>query len=55
MTSVTVTTDDVEAHCRGLVATEDEDIPVNFQPCDVSKETQSLKLASACCFGDIPN
>jgi hypothetical protein len=30
-----------------LLATVDEDIPVNFQPCNVSKEIQSLKSGKA--------
>jgi hypothetical protein len=34
----------MEAQVEALLATADEDIPVNFQPCDVSKEIQSLKL-----------
>jgi hypothetical protein len=33
----------------------DEDILVNFQPCDVSKEVQSLKLGKARVFDGIPN
>jgi hypothetical protein len=45
----------VEAQVKVLLATGDKDTPVNFQPCDVSKETQSLKLWNACGFDGIPN
>jgi hypothetical protein len=34
----------VEAQVEALLAIVDEDSPVNFRPCDVSKEIQSLKL-----------
>jgi hypothetical protein len=40
----------VEAQVEALLATIDADFPVNFQPCDVSKEIQSLKLEKACGF-----
>jgi hypothetical protein len=33
----------VEALVEALLATVDEDIPLNFRLCDVSTETQSLK------------
>jgi hypothetical protein len=29
--------------------------PVKFQPCEVSKEIQSLKLGMACSIDGIPN
>jgi hypothetical protein len=45
----------VEAGDSALLATVGEDIPVKFQPCDVSKEIQSLKLGKASCFDGIPN
>jgi hypothetical protein len=46
----------VEAEVEALLATvDDEDIPVNFRPCDVSKEVESLKLGKACGFDSIPN
>jgi hypothetical protein len=45
----------VEAQVEVPLATVDEDIPVNFCPCDVLKEIQSLKLGKACGFDDIPN
>jgi hypothetical protein len=45
----------VEAQVEGLLATVDEDVPVNFRPRDVSKKVQSLKLGKACSFDDIPN
>jgi hypothetical protein len=32
-----------------------EDMPVKFRPCDVSKETQSLKLRKVCDFDGILN
>jgi hypothetical protein len=38
-----------------LLSTICEDIPVNFLPCDLSKEVLSLKLGKACGFDDIPN
>jgi hypothetical protein len=34
----------VEAQVKALLATVNEDIPVNFQPSDVSNEIISLKL-----------
>jgi hypothetical protein len=45
----------LEAQAEALLATFDEDDPVNFRPCDVSKEIQSLKLGKACGFDGIPN
>jgi hypothetical protein len=45
----------VEAQVQTLLATVYEDIPVNFRPCDVSKEIQSLKLGNASGFDVIPN
>jgi hypothetical protein len=45
----------VEAQVENLLATVDEYIPVNFRPCDVSKEMQSLKLGKARGFYGIPN
>jgi hypothetical protein len=45
----------VEAQVEAQLATIDEDIPVNFRPCDISKEIQSLKLGKACGFDGIPN
>jgi hypothetical protein len=44
----------VEAKGEAVLATVDEDIPVNFRPCDVSKETQSLNLEEARDFYGIP-
>jgi hypothetical protein len=40
---------------EALLATVDENTPVSFQPCDVSKEIKSLKLGKACGFDVIPN
>jgi hypothetical protein len=40
----------VEAKVEVLLATVDEDAPINFQPCDISKEIQSLKLGKTCSF-----
>jgi hypothetical protein len=40
----------VEAKVEALLATINEDTPVNFWPCDVSKEIQSTKLGKACGF-----
>jgi hypothetical protein len=45
----------VEAQVETLLGTVDEDIPVNFEPCDVSKEIQFLKLRKTCGFDGIPN
>jgi hypothetical protein len=45
----------VEAKVGSLLATIDEDTPVKFQSCDVSKEIQSLKLGKACGFDGIPS
>jgi hypothetical protein len=44
----------VEAQVEALLAIIDEDIPVNFQPYDISKEI-SLKLGMAYGFHAIPN
>jgi hypothetical protein len=44
----------VEAQVEALLATINKYTPVNFQPCDISKETQSLKLGKACGFDGIP-
>jgi hypothetical protein len=49
-----VTVDDVEAQVKAMLGTV-EDIPVNFQPSDVSKEIQYLKLGKACGFDGIQN
>jgi hypothetical protein len=45
----------VEATINALLATIDKDTPVEFQPCDVSKEIQSLKLRKAYGLDAIPN
>jgi hypothetical protein len=45
----------VEAQIETLLATVEEDIPVSFRLCDVSKEMQPLKLGKACGFDGIPN
>jgi hypothetical protein len=45
----------VGAQVEAPLANVDEGSPVNFRPCDVSKEIQSLKLGKACGFDDIPN
>jgi hypothetical protein len=45
----------VDIQVESLLATVDEDIPVNFQPCDVSKDVHSLKIGKACGFNGIPN
>jgi hypothetical protein len=45
----------VAAEVEALLTTVDEDIPANFQPCDISKEIQSLKLGKACGFYGIPH
>jgi hypothetical protein len=37
----------VEAQVKALLVTINEDIPVNFQPCDISKEIQSMNLGKA--------
>jgi hypothetical protein len=44
----------VEAKVETLLVTIDEDTPVNFQPCDISKEMQYLKSGEACGFSGIP-
>jgi hypothetical protein len=45
----------VEAKDVALMATINEDTNINFQPCNISKEIQSLKLGKACGFDGIPN
>jgi hypothetical protein len=45
----------VEAQVEALLATINGDIPVNFQPCDVVNEIQSLELGKAYGFVGIPN
>jgi hypothetical protein len=45
----------VEAQVEVPMTTVDEDIPVIFRPCDVSKEIQSLKLRKAHGFDGIRN
>jgi hypothetical protein len=45
----------VEAKVETLLATVDEDIPVNFRLCGVSKKIQSLKLGETCGFDGNPN
>jgi hypothetical protein len=45
----------VEAQVEALLATADEDTSVNFRPCDVTKETQTLTLGKAYGFDGIPN
>jgi hypothetical protein len=45
----------VEAQVEVVLAAVSEDTPINFRPCDVSKEIQSLKLGMACGFDGIPN
>jgi hypothetical protein len=45
----------VEAQVEALLAVVDEDTPVIFRPCDVSKQIQSLKLGKARDFHGIPN
>jgi hypothetical protein len=45
----------VEAKGKPLLATVDEDTPVKFQSCDISKEIKSLKVGKACGFEGIPN
>jgi hypothetical protein len=45
----------VEAQVEALMGTVNEDFPVNFRPCEVSKEIQSLKLGKAFGFDGLPN
>lgn len=54
---VIVTVDDVwsSKSKEALLATVFVDIPINFQACNVSKGTQSLKLGKACGIDDDPN
>jgi hypothetical protein len=44
----------VEAKVEALLAIINKDTPVNFRPCNVSKEIHSLKLGKACGFDGIP-
>jgi hypothetical protein len=43
------------ASVKDMLTTVDEDIPVKFRPCDVSKETESTKLGKASAFDSNPN
>jgi hypothetical protein len=45
----------VEAQVEVLSATVDDDAPVKFRPCDVTKEMQYFKLGKAYDFDGIPN
>jgi hypothetical protein len=45
----------MEAQVEALLTAINECTPVNFQPCDVSKEIQSLILGKSYGFHDIPN
>jgi hypothetical protein len=45
----------VEARVPALLTTVDENPPVEFRPCDVSKEIRSLKLGKATGIDGIPN
>jgi hypothetical protein len=45
----------VEAQVEALMTTMDENIPVNFRSCDISREIQFLKLGKASDFDGIPN
>jgi hypothetical protein len=45
----------VEAQVKAPLATVDEDIPINFRPCGISKEIQSFKLGKAYGFYGISN
>jgi hypothetical protein len=45
----------MDAQVEALPTTVNECIPVNFQPCDVSKEIQSLILGKSYGFHGIPN
>jgi hypothetical protein len=45
----------VEARVQALLITVDENPPVKFRPCDVSKQIRSLKLRKACGIEGIPN
>jgi hypothetical protein len=40
----------VDAKVEALLAAVDEDASVNFQPCDISKIMQCLKLEKVCGF-----
>jgi hypothetical protein len=44
----------LEARVQYLLNTVDENPPVKFRPCDVSKEIRSLKLGEACGNYGIP-
>jgi hypothetical protein len=45
----------VEARIEALLSTVDENPPVKFRSCDVSKEIRSLKLGKTCGIDGIPN
>jgi hypothetical protein len=45
----------MEVQVEVLLATVDEDTPLSFRPCDLSKEIKSLKLGKVCGFDGIPN
>jgi hypothetical protein len=45
----------VEARVQALLTIVDENAPVKFRPCDVSKKIQSIKLGKACGIDRIPN
>jgi hypothetical protein len=44
----------VEARVEALLASVDEDILINFRPCDISKEIQSLNLERPAGFNSSP-
>jgi hypothetical protein len=44
----------IDFQIEALLATVDEDIPVNFQHCEVSKGILFLKIGKACGFDGIP-
>jgi hypothetical protein len=43
------------ARAEAQLAAVSEDFHVNFQPCDILKEVQSLKLRKVCGFDGIPD
>jgi hypothetical protein len=45
----------VAAKVEVLLATINEDTPINFRPHNISNEIQSFKLEKACGFDGIPN
>jgi hypothetical protein len=55
MTCVTDHKRNVVAQVETPGAIVDEDVPVNFRRCDVSKEILTLKLGKVCGFDDISN